>query len=138
MCNFFSCIATRDGRLLFSEDDSHEVIVNRANLRDNDAHIQHFVRLEIVPPFDKVHVDEQSIPAWYASQRVGIEERAKALARRVQKAVDLIDTIRAKADAEIAPIWAKAHAETAPIRAKAHAEIDTIWKSIEGYCAEIE
>ena len=58
MCNFFSCVATKDGRILFTEQDSHSEIIRRAGLRDDEQFMRAFVRLEIVPPFNVVKVDE--------------------------------------------------------------------------------
>lgn len=84
MCKFFSCIATHDGRLLFTEQDSHSEIITRANLRDDKLYTRHFVRLEIVPPFASVRVDEDgTLPAWYEENREDVEARALKLARRV-------------------------------------------------------
>ena len=34
MCEFFSAVVTRDQRVLFCEEDSHEVLIARAGLRD--------------------------------------------------------------------------------------------------------
>ena len=69
MCQFFSAVATRDGRLLFCETDSHEEIIRRARLRDTDRFIRHFVRLELVNKrggaTSTLCVDETSVPAWF-------------------------------------------------------------------------
>jgi len=65
MCQFFSAIATRDGRLLFTEEDSHETIVYRAGLRDSALFLRHWVRIEQRPSATALTVDETSVPSWF-------------------------------------------------------------------------
>ena len=37
MCQFFSAVVLRNGDVRFCEDDSHETLINRLGLRDDDA-----------------------------------------------------------------------------------------------------
>ena len=84
MCEFFSCIYTKDGRILFTESDSHEKIIKRAGLKDNDPYLRSFVRLECVPPFNTVRVDEYgTLPAWF--NLVDAQDRVIDLAKRVNR-----------------------------------------------------
>jgi hypothetical protein len=87
MCEFFSCVVTRDGRLLFTEEDSHETIISRAGLRDT-ATCRHFVRLEISPPFTTCRLDQSSSPSWFDENRLDYEERAIELAKRIAPAYE--------------------------------------------------
>ena len=97
MCQFFSAIVTRDGRVLFYEEDSHETIVRRAGLRDDDLHLRGWVRVEAVPDaagaFPSVRVDETSVPAWYAEDRAAWDDRVTQVAMRVRPALDAYDAI---------------------------------------------
>jgi hypothetical protein len=36
MCHFFSCWVLRDGRIIFTEDDSHERTARRAGMREKN------------------------------------------------------------------------------------------------------
>ena len=102
MCQFFSAIATRDGRLLFTEANHHETIIRRAKLRDTNAHVRHWVRVEVKPEGDgwgPVRVDETAVPAWWTEDAVAHEARVLALAARVRPA-------RAAYKAVERPAWA--------------------------------
>ena len=92
MCNFFSCIVTRDGRVLFTELDSHETIISRAGLRDN--HMANFVRLEVLPPFTECTVDEREIPAWFEESAEEYKDRAVQLAIKVNGLKEEYEKIR--------------------------------------------
>ena len=93
MCNFLSAIVTRDNRILFCEDPSHETIIQRANLRDDNRHIRSWVRVECVPgpdwAFPAVRVDETSVPAWYEDDRIALDDKVRQLALRVAPAEKL-------------------------------------------------
>jgi hypothetical protein len=101
MCNFFSCIVTKDGDVLFDPlSDSHEDIIdkykNRYDLRDetNDPAELLFARVEITPPngdvfhpFElwKLKIDQSIKPAWFD---IFCAEAARKTAREfVEKAV---------------------------------------------------
>ena len=68
MCNYFSAIVLRNGSVKWCESDSHEDIIDRLGLIDNDSSPgRKFVRIE-VEDFDlrKFQVDEQSsLPGWW-------------------------------------------------------------------------
>lgn len=98
MCQFFSAIATRDGRLLFTDADSHEEIIYRAKLCDDDLHIRHWVRLELKPYGDNwgsLKVDETSVPSWFDTD--DWHHRMIALASRVKQARDAYDVVAKQA-----------------------------------------
>lgn len=77
MCNYWSCILHRDGRVLHVlDEDSHEAIVQHYHLDDNKLADRDFVRIEIVPndimSADRAdwsyRVDEpRTLPDWYAN-----------------------------------------------------------------------
>lgn len=86
MCNYFSCILTQDGRLLFTEDDSHSIIIERAGLDDSQVFLRSFVRLECEPPFVDVDWDEDdTLPPWFAEDDETRDNRVRELARRVDE-----------------------------------------------------
>ena len=82
MCNFFSCIVTENGDVLFDPiSNSHEIIIsNNAknfDLSDDTADPAElkFARVEILPPNDDVFqpvdkwdftIDQRIIPAWWS------------------------------------------------------------------------
>ena len=97
MCDFFSCIATRNGRLLFTEENSHEEIITRAKLRDTDRHLQHWIRVEVTPKGDgwgPVKVDESETPGWWIEDRAAHNDRVLQLAGRVRPAWDAYEAVR--------------------------------------------
>ena len=61
MSYFFSAIVTRDGKVLFCEEDSHWVIIQRAGLKDD------FVRISILDgDMSKFKENEVTrLPKWY-------------------------------------------------------------------------
>jgi hypothetical protein len=81
MCNFFSCIVTKEGHVLFDPiSDSHESIISkyrdRYNLIDDTSNPQEmkFARVEITPsngdvfqPFDewRFKIDQSITPIWF-------------------------------------------------------------------------
>lgn len=79
MCNFFSAIFTRDGRLLSNSAniDHHSQLIELFKVHERPSHapVQNFVRLELTPPDDKsklldlnswqFHVDECEVPGWF-------------------------------------------------------------------------
>jgi hypothetical protein len=88
MCNFFSCVVvnldTAGFGYWFTEGDSHEAIIRRAGLRD-DQYWDKFVRVEcdtdvsIAP----VYLDEQDPPQWYLDNVEEIKQNVRALALRI-------------------------------------------------------
>ena len=77
MCEFWSCILHRDGRVLHVlDEDSHEAIVQHYHLDDNKLADRDFIRIEITPgnalSRDRAdwgyRVDEpRTLPDWYAN-----------------------------------------------------------------------
>ena len=136
MCDFLSAIATRDGRLLFCEDDSHETIERRAGLRDGDRHLRHWVRVEQRPGDAALRVDEASTPGWWDAEEW--QPRLDALLARVRP-------VRAAYDEARRPVHAAYDEATRPARA-AHAEATRTARAvyvaalapIEGYCPALE
>ena len=76
MCNFWSCILLRDGRVLWSpKGSSHEAVLAEHGISDHKLKDRDFVRLEIAPQviWSKkkndwaFKVDEPgTLPAWYS------------------------------------------------------------------------
>jgi virulence-associated protein VagC len=82
MCNFFSCWVLRDGRILFTEDDSYERTACRAGLRD-DGTMDHYQRVECVSPFMVACVDERERASWLTDEML---DKVVALAQRIAPA----------------------------------------------------
>ena len=98
MCNFFSAIVTRDGRVLFCEEDSHETIIQRAGLRDDKLIDRDFVRIEI-PNGDLAKYREDEIgtlPEWY--NRDVVRDKCKEI-------LTLIMPYRKLYEEDVMPLW---------------------------------
>ena len=93
MCNFFTCIVTTHGDVLFTEEDSHDTIIMRAGLIDN---LKCFVRVEYTPTYEYL-VDEYSIPEWYERIVAKAKEDVKATYRKVVAAHSAMMKIRIEA-----------------------------------------
>lgn len=70
MCNFFTCIVTTKGQVLFTEEDSHDTLIERTGLTDN---LKEFVRIEYTLARGYV-VDEMTIPVWYQRMVAKVRE----------------------------------------------------------------
>ena len=137
MCEFFSAVACRDGRLLFCEDNSHEVTITRACLKDDDLHIRGFVRVERkrLPDgsWDDVRVDQTSTPGWYEADRTRWDDRVAALSERVAPLLDQYEAGRR-------PLWNQYEARCKPLWDQYDAgcrllldQYEAAISSIEGY-----
>jgi len=74
MCDFFSCIITKAGKVLFTESKSHEEIIARSGLKDN---LEEFIRAEHTPKSGYI-LDEETTPEWY--ERIAAQAKANATA----------------------------------------------------------
>lgn len=73
MCKFLSAIVLKNGDLICDPFiDSHEDLIDRYNLRDNNTN--NFIRIEHTPDDDfyysdlteyKLHIDENTTPDWF-------------------------------------------------------------------------
>ena len=137
MCQFFSCIVTRQGDVRFCEDNSHETIIERLGMDDSrPLATRGWVRVECVPPFSVVRVDETSAPGWWDEDRVALEDRVRVVAERVAQAratyIAAVDSAWATYIAAVAAAQATYDAEMASALATYHAAIS----SIDGYAPE--
>lgn len=83
MCGFFSCIAHRDGRILFTGTDSHEYIIRVAGLTDDRVGQERdWVRLECRPGVNGAwqHIVHDTEPVWWRLRAVFAWERIEQLA----------------------------------------------------------
>src|SRR3990167_5120899 len=125
MCQFFSAIYTRQHNIHFTEEDSHEVVIKRLGLRDDNLFIRNWVRVEYVD--GNLRVDETSIPSWF--DHAEAKEKVRAVYERVLPAKEAYDAAKASAqeaydaaiasaekayDAAIAPAWEACDAAKAP------------------------
>jgi len=90
MCNFFSCIVSRNGKIYFCETDSHEDILSGmrkigVSTRDS-ARAQDIVRLEVLKS-TYATVDQSDwrlgIPEWFERNAATYKNNAIKLRRRV-------------------------------------------------------
>ena len=99
MCNFLSAIVLKNGDIICRPDatDSHEDLIDFANIRDNRLSQDGFVRVEFLPPehdtkdvFDvknwTLKVDQASTPEWF-----NFESATSKLAARVERMFVLED-----------------------------------------------
>jgi len=105
MCNFFSCIVTKDAKVLFTEVDSHEEVILRSGLHD-DA--MDFVRIEYTEE-KGYRIDERTIQEWYERIAAQAEQAVIATYRRIQPSWSEYDKIVQAAHAD--KIVQAAHAE---------------------------
>lgn len=88
MCNFWSAVITKQGKVFWSkENSSHEVILKAAGLKDDKLADRDFVRVEIAPMskallFSKreedwaFKVDEEgTLPSWFSGRRKFYENK---------------------------------------------------------------
>ena len=121
MCQFFSCLVTRDGDVRFCEDDSHETIISRLGWPDDrPLETRGWVRAECEPPHTSVCVDETSVPGWYADDRARYDGLVMETAGRVAPARRAYDEAIATAfrayNEAIAPAFRAYDEATAPAR----------------------
>ena len=133
MCQFFSCIVTRQGEVRFCEDNSHETIIRRLGLDDTrPLDTRGWVRTErryIDGVWQDVRVDETSWPAWwdaeFAAKVEAVSERVRparaaygAICDQARAAYDAIyDQPRAAYGAIYGPAQAAYDAACTPARA---------------------
>ena len=99
MCSFMSAIVMKNGDILCDPEhtDSHEDLLDKFNIRDNQVHQDGFVRVEFLPPeqgtkdvFDvknwTLKVDQDSTPEWF-----NFESTTSKLAARVERMFVLED-----------------------------------------------
>ena len=125
MCEYFSCIVTRDLRILWCEEVSHEATIARAGLKDDyeDAVNRPFVRLEVPEgDMDRYRVDEEStLPLWYIIAEDDIRGKVKKLVRKLNP----LRQARNKLYAEQKLVRDKLYAEQKLVRDKLYAEQQT-------------
>ena len=155
MCDFFSALVTRDHRVLFCEETSHDTLIARAGFTDVDLHLRHWVRVELRPDGDgwqALRVDETTAPSWF--DHIEDTDRVRAVADRVRPswaaykatyvpALAAYEATRATAhaaayDAARALAWAAYEAAPAlaaydAARAPAWAAYETAISSMDGY-----
>ena len=94
MCQFFSCLVTRDHRVLFCESVSHEELIRRAGFDDTkDVFLRSWVRAEVNPAgttgWGRVKVDETSVPSWW--DEIEDSDRVLIVANTVRSAEEVYD-----------------------------------------------
>ena len=86
MCNFWTCIITRTGSIVWDKKtSSHEELIRKAKLKDDKLEDRDFVRIEISPSEGALwrktregwllKVDEEkTLPEWFTANRSKNEE----------------------------------------------------------------
>jgi hypothetical protein len=124
MCEFFSCLAFRDGAVRFCEDDSHETLISRLALDDTQAlPLRSWVRVEVSPVGERwgpVCVDEESTPGWWDEDRAAFEGRVLTVATRVRPAWAVYN-------AAVRSAWAVYNAAVRSARAVYNAAVQPAW-----------
>ena len=114
MCKFFSCIALGDGTVWFTEDDSHETVIQRLHPK------QEYIRLEYSG--EKIEIDEKTIPEWFERLSSKIEQRVQQLYTLIQPARADYEKIRQAAWADYLKIKQAARADYLKIEQPAWAD----------------
>ena len=113
MCNDKSFVVTPgesglSARLWWHKENSHNEIFRRLGLPDDDNHIAPAVKLECLPPYKVVTVDQDVVPQWYTDQQEEIEARVIILAKIIAALRDEYDAkrqaLRDEYDAKISAI----------------------------------
>ena len=80
MCDFFSCIVTKDAAVLFTEVNSHDEVILRSGVK-NDT--KDFVRIENTEE-NRYRLDGKTILKWYGRIAALAEQRVEAIYRMLQ------------------------------------------------------
>ena len=83
MCRAFSCIITKDSRVLWEAGiDSHDALIHKAGIKDDttDGDLIKFAKIEITPDKGYLHpegnwtlsVDENTTPRWLTKKKIGL------------------------------------------------------------------
>ena len=95
-------------RIWWYKENSHSEIFRRLGLPDGDNHIAPAVKLECLPPYKVVTVDQDVVPQWYTDQQEEIEARVIILAKIIAALRDEYDAkrqaLRDEYDAKISAI----------------------------------
>ena len=92
MCNFLSALVVQNGDVLMHPMlDSHADLVRYFQLPDQDAHVRHFVKVELIPEdwMDpntwtwQVDEDPQALPLWWPDVAESSERGLRARARQM-------------------------------------------------------
>ena len=135
MCKFFSCIVTKDGKVFFSEEDSHETIINRLGISDNG---ENFVRVEYsqnsIGEYEYC-LDVQTIPEWYERIAIKVKLDIKQIFQKVKPAWEDYEKIRTPAQENYEKIEAPAREDYEKIKASAQENykkiITPVWEDYE-------
>ena len=92
MCEFFSCIATRSGKILFTEKNSHETIIERAGLADRGD----ILRIEYNDHYG-FDYNPNFLLEWYARNRLYFEKRIRDIFKIVGPAHKKCERLKAQA-----------------------------------------
>jgi len=124
MCKYWSGIVTKDGKVLFTEEDSHEEVIRRSALKDCSLENREFVRIEVENgDMKNYHVDEtDTLPTWY-------EKRENEFHRKVELLLRKLTIVKPKLDA----IHAEYQTKRDAIYAEYQPKRDAIYKGIKGY-----
>jgi len=123
MCKYWSGIVTKDGKVLFTEDDSHETVIKRSGLNDCSLENREFVRIEVENGNMKNYrVDESdTLPSWYEKRENEFHRKVELLLKKLVVAKPKRDAI----NAEYQPKRDAINAEWQPKRDALNAEYQT-------------
>jgi len=84
MCKYFTCVATKDGKVLWTERDEHEEIIKRAKLKDDYLENRSFVRIEVPEgDMEQYRIDEDgTLPRWFEKRENDIYKKIHAQKNR--------------------------------------------------------
>ena len=140
MCQFFSCLVTRDHRVLFCEDDSHEELIRRAGFDDTkDVFLRSWVRVEVKPEnagWRHVMVDETSVPSWW--EQVEDSDRVLIVANTVRSAREVyVAAVRPAQEVYVAAMRSAQEVYDAAMRSAQEVYVAAVRPAWEVYVASI-
>ena len=148
MCRFFSCVVLTVGEFPIrwmpptSNYHSHEDVIRALNLRDNGD--GRFIRLECLPPFSAVTLDETAAPAvsWWREHEHEIAPRVMAIARRIAPLYadydDKCDALYADYTAEVSALYADYKAKCDALHADYKAKRAPLYADYEAKRAPLD
>ncbi len=129
MCEYFSCIVTREGKVLWCEDNSHEETIKRANLKDDKLKDRDFVRIEVKNGDMKNYcVDEEStLPSWYKLSEKFFKTKTAKILKRLNLVIEDYEKKRA-------PLYEEYEKKRAPLYEDYNKKRATLYRDYEKKC----
>jgi len=133
MCKYFSCIATKDGRVLWTEEDSHEEVITRSGLKDCNLENRDFVRIEVDDGDMKNYkIDEQdTLPRWFEKRESEFYKKVESLLKKLAVAKPKCDAINKEYQTKCDAINKEYQTKCDAINKEYQTKWDAIYKELQ-------